>query len=242
MDRVRVAVMVEVFGRCRSAINDLAACSGSAATLPKWLALLAMVIDHAGKTVLQEWEPIMSAVGRLALPMFAVILAANIAAADSRGDAKAWWRTACRLLLYGMLAQPIYAALFAGDKFCLNILLTFAFGILLSRCGPWRYGLILGLGPLFEGAWFGLLIVSDGILLFRAVREKHPDLEHGFMFLFGVAGVCFINHNLYALAAFPLLLLTRDLKFRMPRMQHLFYLFYPLHLALLHWATLHPGI
>jgi len=237
MDRSGAPGLDAVVGHFRSAITDLAACSGSAATLPKWLAFFAMIVDHVGKTVLLEWEPIMSAVGRLALPMFAVILAANIAAAEARGDSKAWTRAVGRLLFYGLIAQPIYAALFAGDRFCLNILLTFACGILLSRCGPWRYGLILGLGPLFEAAWFGLLIVSDGILLFHAIRARRPIHEHSTMFILGFAGICYINHNLWALLSIPLILVTLLPNTRVPRMKLFFYAFYPVHLAFLLWIS-----
>lgn len=51
--------------------------------------------------------------------------------------------------------------------------------------------------------------------------------------LLALASLWFINRNLWALAAVPLLLVASRLDLPMPRLRWAFYAYYPLHLAAL---------
>ena len=52
---------------------------GSARELLKWIALLAMTGDHVAKVVLGGYVPVVSELGRIAFPLFALVMACNLA-------------------------------------------------------------------------------------------------------------------------------------------------------------------
>src|SRR5918992_5362611 len=83
----------------------------------KLAALVAMVIDHLNKYALDLAYPMMEHIGRLAFPLFALVIAANLR-----------WNTAdpqryfIRLAAWGLASQAIYT--WATARTDLNILLT----------------------------------------------------------------------------------------------------------------------
>lgn len=90
----------------------------------KGVALLAMILDHSGKIVLWWWMEPLHSVGRLALPLFSVIVALRLSV-----EGGLWRRYLLRLLPWGLLAQPAYAAVADEPLWRLNILFTLAAGI-----------------------------------------------------------------------------------------------------------------
>src|SRR5688500_4270502 len=88
----------------------------------KLAALVAMVADHAHKYALDRAYPMVEHIERLAVPLFALVLAANLR-----------WNTAdpqryfMRLAVWGMASQAIYT--WATGRTDLNILLTLGIGV-----------------------------------------------------------------------------------------------------------------
>jgi hypothetical protein len=68
----------------------------------KWLAAGLMVVDHVNGYLLGSQDPVLYALGRLAFPIFAMVLAWNLAEAGEGAKG----RVLERLLLFGLLAQP----------------------------------------------------------------------------------------------------------------------------------------
>lgn len=156
----------------------------------KLLGLAAMLVDHLGKA----WQPLAAwpwhLAGRPALLLFALVIAHRVAEQPARAA-----RYLPRLLLWGALAQPAYAAL--GNE-GLNILFTYAAGCLACLALAWRgspgsrgrkgplggpsgpssvgspwAGLLAALlmtalaGPWVEYGWAGVLLVPAGVVLLR---------------------------------------------------------------------------
>lgn len=76
----------------------------------KWLGVALMTVDHANKYLFNETSSAAFAAGRFALPIFAFVLAYNLARPDALARG-AYKRTAGRLLLFGLLATPAFIAL-----------------------------------------------------------------------------------------------------------------------------------
>ena len=68
----------------------------------KWAAAILMVLDHVNAHLLGASHPVLYALGRLAFPLFAVVLAPNLATADRA----ALRRVLGRLGVFGLAAQP----------------------------------------------------------------------------------------------------------------------------------------
>ncbi|MGX9080324.1 TraX family protein, partial [Klebsiella pneumoniae] len=72
------------------------------------------------KVVFGGYVPVVTELGRIAFPLFALVMACNLAqpCADLRKSMR-------RLALWGVIAQPLHALVF-GSWLPFNILLTFA--------------------------------------------------------------------------------------------------------------------
>lgn len=192
--------------------------------LLKWIALAAMTGDHIAKVVVGGYVPVVSEFGRVAFPLFALVMACNLA---QPGVDRL--RLIRRLLLWGVIAQPVHA-LASGAWLPLNILLTFAVAVAavhaLASNRPWLL-LLAGVGlPFFvDYRWFGVGLVLLGWIGFRHRLWWLPVL--------GLLALCWHNGNGWALLAVPLMLALARVPRRVPRWRWLFYVYYVGHLALL---------
>lgn len=211
-------------------VNQLALCRGNQSAWLKYLAVVAMVCDHLNQTLLAYHYPAMSAFGRLAMPIFVVILGANLTETEAR-DANIALRAASRLLIAAIIAQPFYGHLFHTSIG--NVMFTLALGVLLPQLRLLRFGLILLLGFYVDYYWFGLLLVSEGLQMFRAAKSGKPCAHLFAIWLSAFIGICVINNNAWALLAIPLMLIADRLPIRLPRLKWAFYAFYPAHLAIM---------
>ncbi|WP_223566514.1 TraX family protein, partial [Pseudomonas sp. A-RE-6] len=140
--------------------------------LLKWLALLAMVLDHlryVGFSVDWLYVP-----GRLAFPWFCLAMAANLA----RNNASTVpWRYLGWLLLFSAVSEIPYR-LFIPDPVTLNVMPTLVLGLLVAR--SWRVptlearglaAVALLLAALFSSqlmfGFFGVLLPLAMLLVFR---------------------------------------------------------------------------
>lgn len=155
--------------------------SSGARELLKWIALLAMTGDHVANVVFGGYVPVIGELGRIAFPLFALVMACNKArpGADLR-------RSIRRLLLWGLIAQPLHALAF-GSWLPLNILLTFALAAVavhaLANNRPVQLLLAAGVLPmLVDYQWAG---VGSVLLAWIAFRHRA-----WWLLLVGLAAVC----------------------------------------------------
>lgn len=91
------------------ALPRLAIADGTVEAL-KWLGLVLMTLDHVNKYALHERVPALFYAGRLAMPIFAFVLAFNLAR-PGRLASGAYGRVALRLGAFGALASAPFVAL-----------------------------------------------------------------------------------------------------------------------------------
>ena len=215
--------------------------TSSARELLKWIAVLLMTGDHAAKVFAGGYVPVISELGRIAFPVFAIVMAYNLAQPNAH-----YAKSMRRLGGWGLVAQPAHALAF-GFLLPLNVLCTFA----LAAACCWsaqnrRWWLLLAVaGPLpwfVDYQWSGVLLVLAWWWFF-----KSPAIVRGNGTLWVVVGrfwlavaafvpLCMVNGNVWALAALPFLFWLgaplRQLP-AVPRARSAFYGYYVLHLAVL---------
>lgn len=195
--------------------------------LVKWLAFAGMLVDHAWKVLAFDaplWAVI---VGRMVFPAFALVFAYNVA----RPGADVW-RIVRRLVLFGLIAQPVHALAFQ-DVAPLNILFTFAVAAcaigLWSR--PWAVALVVLVGGLFvDYAWVGVMFVLAGWYWWR----RPETWEAAAAVALAYSALCWWNGNAWAMWTVPLLVvLQQRTSLHWPRWGAAFYVAYPVHFAAL---------
>lgn len=198
--------------------------TSSAIEALKWLALLSMTGDHVAKVLCGGYVPVLSELGRLAFPLFALVMACNLARPGAD-----LVRSIRRLGLWGLVAQPLHALAF-GAWLPLNILLTFTVAALavfaLARNRPLLLLLAAGVLPaVVDYQWAGVGFVVLGWIAFRH--------RAWWLLLIGFAAVCWANHNGWALLAIPVAWALARVQWRIPRWRWAFYGYYVGHLAAL---------
>ncbi|HHA2817700.1 TPA: TraX family protein [Stenotrophomonas maltophilia] len=198
--------------------------SSGARELLKWIALLAMTGDHVAKVVFGGYVPVVSELGRIAFPLFALVMACNLAqpGADLRKSMR-------RLALWGLIAQPLHALAFCS-WLPLNILLTFALAAVavhaLANNRPVQLLLAAGVLPMFvDYQWAGVGSVLLAWIAFRRCAW--------WPLLIALAAVCWVNQNGWSLLSIPVVLLTARVQWQLPRWRWMFYGYYVGHLLVL---------
>ncbi|WP_214509906.1 TraX family protein [Pseudomonas brassicacearum] len=217
--------------------------------LLKWLALLAMVLDHlryVGFSVDWLYVP-----GRLAFPWFCLAMAANL----SRNDASTVpWRYLGWLLLFSAVSEIPYR-LFVPDPTTLNVMPTLVLGLLVARgwqtptlearCQAVTALLLAALfSPQLMFGFFGVLLPLAMLLVFK--RPLYMALLPGLIcvaanqwrVLYGAAwlGNGVALWGLVACLIAPwlgLMLLRQAGRFHPPAMRRWAYGLYPAHFLLL---------
>ncbi|MFW9572545.1 conjugal transfer protein [Xanthomonas euvesicatoria] len=192
----------------------------------KWIALVLMTGDHVAKVLFGGYVPVLSELGRIAFPVFALVMAYNLA--QPRAD---YAKSVLRLAGWGLLAQPFHAWAF-GYWLPLNVLLTFAVAALLIwtvETRHWLYAAVAGvvLPLVIDYQWIGVWLVLAAWAWFRTGR-----VEAFAGVLAMVAALCWYNGNVWALAALPVLALGY-VWWPLPRLRWAFYGYYVVHLAVI---------
>lgn len=212
----------------------------------KWLAVLLMTGDHVARVLFGGYVPVVSELGRIAFPVFALVMAYNLAQPGADVG-----KSVRRLLVWGIVSQPVHALAF-GYWLPVNVLLSFA----LAAAGVWcaqgrRWPLfLLCVGPaplLVDYQWSGVALVLAAWHWFRSrrdLREAGASInglyfetlqdwrDYPFVMVLPLCLLCAYNGNGWALLAPPVLLLG-DLSWKVPRTRWAFYGYYVGHLALL---------
>lgn len=197
----------------------------------KWIGLITMVIDHIGLLFFPElW--ILDVIGRISFPIFAFTTAVGFM--YTRNIVK----YGLRLLAFAVISEPFYDLAFFGTPVYMgrqNVLFTFALGVLMLYL--WIY---------FENVVFRCL----SVLLILLTAELLATDYNSMGLLMILFCYCFYNENLkrdIAVAVINVLLMGGRQIFAVLSliplhlykgekgrdMKTVFYLFYPLHLALL---------
>ncbi len=203
----------------------------------KWLALALMLLDHVNTFLYNRTLPGAYQAGRWVAPVFAFVLAYNLArpGACERG---VHLRTMKRLTLFGVLASPPFMALI-GRWWPLNIM------FLLLGATAVIYGIERGgkAGMAIAAAGFGLggslaEYHHPGVAMVVAawVYCREPRWPHLAVWVLLTASLVLFNDNLWALSAVPFLLAAPFVNLHVPRLRWVFYAFYPAHLAALWWV------
>lgn len=208
-------------------------------TLLKHLAILLMLLDHANR-VLWGFQPWAYTLGRIAFPLFAFLIAYNVAVRGVNPR-----RYVVPLLLFGVISQGPAMLALGRDPFPLNIFFTLLLGVTFVPLRRW-YATILPDGRAAAVAsWvvtaLAFLLLSlpleygpAGVFLIpvMVLFVRRPSIAAGV----GVLALLLLINGLTwpALAAWlvmPLVAWVRTLRLpALPRLKWMFYGFYPVHL------------
>jgi hypothetical protein len=206
----------------------------------KWLGLLLMTGDHVNKYLFAEQLPGLSELGRVAMPIFGFVLAYNLARPGTLVGGT-YPRAIKRLAVCGAVASVPYMALgtVLGGWWPLNILFTLTLAAvvmyLVEVGGVARVtgaALVFLVGGAFVEFWWPALALCLACWAYC----KRSSVWRLVAIVAAAASLWFINRNLWALAAVPLVLLTPAIHVPIPRSRYVFYTYYPAHLAAL-WAA-----
>jgi hypothetical protein len=211
----------------------------------KWLAFVLMVIDHINKYVLHDRYPVMFALGRSALPLFAFVLGYNLARPGALTSGR-YARTLARLAIAGAAASVPFMELggLLWRWWPLNVMamLAVATGIiwLLDRNG-WSgkvgaAALFVVGGSSVEFWWPGIAVCVAAWIYCR--RPRCLALA---CWIAAVALLSVINGNHWAFAALPIIFISPSLRLPILRLRHAFYVLYPTHLVCIWVLVRHAG-
>ncbi len=196
-----------------------------------------MTGDHINKYLFNGTKEWLFDAGRIAMPLFVFVLAYNLARPDAmvRG---AYRRTVWRLLIIGCVTMPVVVALggLVAGWWPLDIMFTLAAiaGMLTLLERGTRAGRICAAGSfLATGAmvefWWSALALGLAVWLYC----RRPSWLAIGLAAAALAGLWYINGNLWALAAMPIALAVSGADLNIPRMRWAFYSYYLAHLVVL---------
>lgn len=201
----------------------------------KWLGLLLMTGDHVNKYLFNGTLPLLFEAGRLAMPLFAFVLAYNLARPGTfeRG---VYQRMIARLTVFGILASVPFIALggLASGWWPLNILFTLLVLVvtlyMIERGTSTSYVLAAAaflIGGSSVEFWWPALGVGLGVWWYC----KRPSWAAFVLALLSLAALRFVSGNWWALAALPVIIAASHVNLRVPRLRWFFYAYYPAHLV-----------
>lgn len=203
--------------------------SSSACEALKWIALACMISGHVNNAFFDHQVEWLLPIGRLAMPIFALVLGYNLARPEVNAK-----KALLPLLLVALIAQPFHAALLMdGSWVPLNIVFTYLAGM--GSMLLWRAQHKFLSVALFVAATFLVDYTFFGVLLLIAswsFFEKRTEISAINLGL-ALGGLCILNDNLYALLGAAMVLWAGWWTFKVPRSKWTFRVIYPAHFVAL---------
>lgn len=198
----------------------------------KLLAAILMALDHVGVVLFPDILAIRY-MGRFSFPLFAWLIGQG---EKYTRNFKAYF---LRLIICGLVSQPIYSLLFETRQ--LNILATLSLGLIAIKLDK-----ITHLKGLFAfvfaalGQGLGVSYGAYGVLAITLLAQLNASsvfwwLQWIFLNLLGIFWMNFPSYQILAVLAPIFIIFWRG---KQGRKAKWFYLFYPLHLALLWFLNL----
>ena len=194
----------------------------------KIIALISMVIDHIGAVIYPNII-IFRIIGRIAFPIFAYQTALGFT------KTKDVYKYMFRILLFGIISQPIYGALFKGNW---NIMFTLLYSVVVMYI--WNIGeikfkilsmLILMLSiflPQLDYGFFGILLTFS-FMLYMDNRVKSFIIQSMLIVLYSISIT--VMAQCFAILALPIIFTNWKINIKLSK--YTFYIFYPLHLFII---------
>lgn len=212
----------------------------------KLIALVSMTIDHTNTIYFGGKYPLLTAIGRLAFPLFIFILVFNY-----HYHTRNPRRYLGRIFLFALISQYIY--IIAFNTFRLNILFTLGVGLLLihnfrgmrKEKIPFFLLFLLWIYTQYYQPKVEIEFGLEGLLLiysFSLYLIKRTNIFLGMVLVllfdlnFGGLDFNSILFSLSTLLTIPVVLLSNRIDWKLSfvfRHRLIFYLYYPLHLSVL---------
>ena len=212
--------------------------------LLKWIAILTMTVDHIGAFLFPELD-FLRWIGRIAFPLFAYLL---ILGMESTRNPQRYF---LRLFLFALISQvPFFLAANYGPFESLNIFFTLSFGLMFVYF--FKKGSVIAFAPIllslilpFDYGIYGIALIGCMYML-----TKNPKFGAILMVFLNLLFLVYWNSQILSLFALPLILLhnngslttkiTFSEDFTLPAWRkYFFYVYYPLHLALIYLINLY---
>ena len=213
----------------------------------KLIALCAMPCDHVGKQLLPQVQ-ILQIIGRLAFPLFAYMIAEGCRYTRNRHGyllRVAGLGLGCQLV-YFVAERSLYQCILVTFSLSIGLIYVTEYGVKSKRFRGW-----ISAVTAWVAVWFGAVVLP--VLLPRVLPGTDFRIDYGFwgillpvLVYFAPAGMkipltaaalvplCLDmgGYQWYSLGAVLLLLFYRGRR-GTGRLKHLFFVYYPLHLALI---------
>ena len=211
--------------------------------LLKWIGLVLMMLDHINTFILNGKYPFLFEAGRVVMPLFAFVLAYNLARTSK--NESVYKRVMQRLLIYGVIATPFFIAIHSVNVmglswYRLNILFTLLVSTICIYC--------LEKGDSVSFSAFIVVFVLGGAF----VEFLHPAIlftvfawqycrsgkkQCLLLMLLMVFPIGIINRSMSGAFSLALIFLVSKVDINIPRAKNFFYAFYPVHLSVLYFAS-----
>jgi len=221
--------------------------SSSQQELLKYIAIVTMAICHFG-VVFSPEEYIYYYIGRVSFPIFAFLMVYNYI-----HHTKSPINYISRIVLMGIVAQPIYADTVGEGSSLLNIMFTLGAGLFLiymmdlvanseSKIKQYSIGYAIGGFFLFAGIFVDYIHLGLILIIAYWVWLRFPQANT----LYGAiaATVLMLLPSGYevivaGLSFFGILMIVMSIDVRVPRLNKwLYYVFYPAHLIVIQLARI----
>jgi len=212
--------------------------------LLKWIAIITMTVDHVGAILYPEFT-VLRFIGRLSFPLFAYLLILGI---ENTRNIRNYFT---RLFIFALISQvPFFLALDYGPFDSLNIFFTLSSGLLFIYF--FKKSSVFVLVPVFASLVLPFDYGIYGIAVISCVFILKENTK------FGVVSLVLLNTlflvpwsiQFLSISAIPLILLHKNGSLNIKKetteevtiplwRKYFFYIYYPLHLALLYIIKLY---
>ena len=206
--------------------------------LLKWIGLVLMTLDHINTFLLNSKYPIIFEAGWLVMPLFAFVLAYNLARTPK--NEVGYKRVMKRLLMYGLIATPFFVAIHSVlihsaswhlvSWFPLNILFTLLVSTAciyyLDKDNFAAFMAVFALGgSVVEFLHPAILFTVFSWQYCRSGKKGWLLLTLLMMFPIGI-----LNKSMSGVLSLALIFLVSKIDISIPRAKNFFYAYYPVHL------------